>query len=422
MENVIFVRWDERPVRALIQAGVKPALVLESADLVYDNPDPALLKACATVYEVSSTDSTDEMSAVAVDLLQRGLRRAEVVCSHEQAVYGCGVLAQVLGDRADALVRAARVRDKRLMKAAVAAVGVPTAAFASVHDPADAAQVQAAVDRVPFPMVVKPVNGMATIATVRVNDRAALDAVLRSVDFGPSGIRSRHLTLEEFVEGEEFHVDAVWRGGKPWVFAVSRYFCPRIAIGSDKARRPVEAMNGSFLLPEDEHGELYAAIRSMHRDVNRALGIERGITHLEFFRRDGEIVFSEIANRVGGGGADLIVSQGFGQSLHDIWATELAGGSREDLDWREGGGTRHVGWFNAAPTESGVIERMPNPADILAIEGVTEVELLREQGTRITLAHPSVWCVFVGLEASTEGALLDLAERVSGGIDIPVVA
>ena len=88
-----------------------------------------------------------------------------------------------------------------------------------------------------------------------------------------SNLASRHLIAEEFIDGAELHIDAVWRDGEAWVFTVGRYFEPRLDLWLNGG------LDGGYLLPEEEHADLYQALRDFQDKINMALGITSGATH-----------------------------------------------------------------------------------------------------------------------------------------------
>lgn len=96
--------------------------------------------------------------------------------------------------------------------------------------------------------------------------------------------------LEEYVEGELFHADGLVTAGRVTDLVVSRY------IG-----KPVDFAAGAPIatgqLPADPRHTAFT------ERVVEALRIEAGCIHLEFFETAaGELVFLEVANRLGGGG------------------------------------------------------------------------------------------------------------------------
>lgn len=182
-----------------------------------------------------------------------------------------------LGLPGPSLTRTEQVRDKVLMKEALANSSLRTPMFVS-EPPAEG----------PLPWsgrtVLKPRQGASsegvTIHPTARQALAAYSALPDRVDY----------QLEEYVEGELLHADGLVKDGELIQLVVSRYL-----------NKPVDFLTGSPLgshqLPADErHWEFTAQAVS-------EVGIEEGCLHLEFFEtQNGELVFLEIANRLGGAG------------------------------------------------------------------------------------------------------------------------
>ena len=128
--RVVVCRWQSELVRALLDEGTEVVLVLERSDLRQMRVESGLRGRCAYEYVVSTLDSVEELSAVAVDLLDKG-GVDRVTSPTELGQFGAGYLAHLCGVVDDALVHVAH-RNKRLMKARVAEAGVATARFVSI--------------------------------------------------------------------------------------------------------------------------------------------------------------------------------------------------------------------------------------------------------------------------------------------------
>ncbi|MEU1401630.1 ATP-grasp domain-containing protein [Streptomyces sp. NPDC005728] len=358
------------------------------------------------VYYVSSFDALEELSAVAADLISEGVDIDKVMSSNEFSQYAAAYLAHLLSADQPSTSVVLATRDKRLMKRQARQAGLHTARTCSVPDPAalvdggdDAlAELESSVG---YPAVVKPANGWGTVSTTVARDREELRAALKDFRYAPE-LRSRHLLAEEYIDGEEFHVDAVWRDGEPWVFCVSRYVTPPLQL------REGAGPGLSVLLDEDDHAGLYAEVRELHRRLNEQLGLTRGPTHLEFFREygTGRLVFSEIASRLGGLTVAQLVGAAVGVDEREIAAHELLDGALSELPLRKSP-FRYVGMLNITPLRSGRVTRMPTRDELLAHDHVLDVSIGPGVGSEVTLGQSSASvCVMVIYGADSEDALL----------------
>ncbi|WP_236241609.1 acetyl-CoA carboxylase biotin carboxylase subunit family protein [Streptomyces sp. CC228A] len=167
------------------------------------------------------------------------------------------------------------VRDKVRMKEALAGSGLRHPRF--VREPSRCR---------PLPWtgrtVLKPRQGASSEdVTVHETARDALSAYWRLPD--PAAFQ-----LEEHIDGDILHADGLVQDGRLVDLSVSRY-----------VNKPVEYAAGT---PLGSHQEPHTPEqRAFAQQVVTALGIEEGSLHLEFFETaEGERVFLEVANRVGG--------------------------------------------------------------------------------------------------------------------------
>lgn len=354
--------------------------LLERADavhLVVDDAQAGLsaeaLAPFASVYRVTSLNSIEELSAVASDLLASGVTIDKVASAVEHTQHAAAYLAHLLGLGHPAPRVVANTRNKHLMKVQVAAAGVPVARHVSLRD------VGPGIDtaELGFPLVLKPVSGWGAASTMCIDDADQLAVALADYRYAPE-LPSHQLVAEQFIEGDELHIDAVWRNSEPWVFVVSRYYLPPLRQWLDGG------IDGSIVLHEDDHPELYTDLRTLQEQVNQAVGITRGATHMEVFVERGteRLVFSEIASRMGGGYIPALLGAHGGVHGRDLWAHELLDGAWHDL----APAPRrfpYVGAVNIAPTGSGTIAELPTREAVLAHQNVLDVSIVAGVGDQV---------------------------------------
>lgn len=405
--NVLLLKIDttqEVPLWLLERAD-RVYLVLDAFDAAREL-DPRIRSRVEKTYLVSSCDSIDEISAVAVDLLCNGVQIDKIATHTEFSQYAAGYLAGLLNVHNYSSEVALNTRDKRRMKQLIAGAGLATARFLSVSD-ASTASAKEIVDSVGLPLVLKPANGMSTMSTYRLDTAEELNWCLKGFTTRPE-IRSQQLIAEAFIHGEELHIDAIWRGGKPWIFYVSRYFVPRLEYFTNGG------INGSAMLNEDEYPELYARLRAFHDQVNLALSLEDGATHLEVFMdpQSGEITFSEIASRYGGASIFEMIRERCGVDERELWLHELTGRNLEELTLKPSAFS-HVGVINLGPRSSGYITELPDELALLADPNISSVTVSRSVGELVELHHPAVWCILTVIVADSEVELEAAAARIT---------
>ncbi|MDX2094282.1 MAG: ATP-grasp domain-containing protein [Kofleriaceae bacterium] len=177
-------------------------------------------------------------------------------------------------------------RDKQLMKERVAAAGlrVPRSERARSAD-----EVRAAADRMGYPVIVKPISGAGSADTYRVDSPQDLERVLVQTQ------HVREVSVEEFIDGEEFTYDTVCINGRPAFANVAQYLPRPLIARSNEWISPVIITVRELAQPA-----LHDGIRLGH-GVLSALGMGDGFTHMEWFKKaSGEVVFGEIGCRPGG--------------------------------------------------------------------------------------------------------------------------
>ena len=210
---------------------------------------------------------------------------------------------------------ARRFRDKSHMKDAFRAAGVPCARHRLCTTAEDA---RGFLDEVGFPVVAKPPAGMGARSTFRLDDADQLAAWLAADAPRPDA----PVLLEEFLVGREHSFESVWRDGEMLWWSVTRYL-----------PTPLEVLESPWiqwvvLAPRHVDTDEFADIAEVGPAAVRALGLETGLTHMEWFRRpDGSVAVSEVAARPPG--AQLLTATAWahgGRDLYGDWTRLMTTG------------------------------------------------------------------------------------------------
>jgi biotin carboxylase len=245
-------------------------------------------------------------------------------------------------------------RDKETMKLVLDAAGIRTPR----HARADTAeQVRDAVERIGYPIIVKPIAGAGSADTHRVNDRKELDAVL------PRLRHVREVSVEEFIEGEEFTFDTVCNDGQIAFHNICSYR-PRPLIA-----RQLEWISPQTVALRNPDVPYLEAGRKLGESVLKAMNFRSGFTHMEWhLKADGEAVFGEIAARPPGAFTVDIMNYASDLDLFRGWAeVELHGRFTQAIERR----------YNCAS----IFKRARGQGRIQRIEGLGE--LMAEFGPHI---------------------------------------
>jgi len=258
-------------------------------------------------------DLWDEQAVI--DQVRRWVRGAEihrVECLWEPGMLLAARLREALGASGMRVSETVPLRDKEAMKQMLDRDGIRTPRHARA---ASGREVRACAERIGFSLIVKPIAGAGSADTHRVANQQALEQVLR---------RIRHVqevSVEEFIEGEEFTFDTICAGGEI-LFENVAWYRPKPLI----ARTQAWISPQTVTLREIDDPQLAAGC-AMGRAVLRALSIETGFSHMEWFRTPaGEAVFGEIGGRPPGARSVDIMNFASDIDVYRGWAEAVCHG------------------------------------------------------------------------------------------------
>jgi hypothetical protein len=174
-------------------------------------------------------------------------------------------------------------RDKTAMKEVLQRAGVRTPQHFRA---ASVSEVREAAEQIGFPLIVKPVAGAGSADTYRLDGRDDLEGALPRLRHVPE------VSVEEFIDGQEYTFDAICHGGKIAFHNIS-WYRPRPLIA-----RTLEWTSPQTLALRNVEAPHLHPGAAMGVRVLEALGFQAGFTHMEWFLKDdGEAIFGEIGAR-----------------------------------------------------------------------------------------------------------------------------
>ncbi|MDH5500801.1 MAG: ATP-grasp domain-containing protein, partial [Gammaproteobacteria bacterium] len=213
----------------------------------------------------------------------RGKNLDRVECLWEPGIMLAAELRQHFGVPGLSVDQAKCFRDKEAMKLALDVAGVRTPRHVATNSVAGCWE---AAEAIGFPLILKPIAGAGSADTYRVNNSEELRSVL------PLLRHVQTVSVEEFVDGEEFTFDTITVNGKIAYYNIAWY-----------RPRPLIARSNEWISPQVialrnvDQPDLAEGIKMGH-DVIRALNFDTGFTHMEWYRKsNGEVVFGEIGAR-----------------------------------------------------------------------------------------------------------------------------
>jgi biotin carboxylase len=197
-------------------------------------------------------------------------------------------------------------RDKLAMRMQAAAHGILVPAFTRLFPYDDIRDFFAHCTP---PWLLKPRMEASAVGIRKLHDQEQL---WRTLD-GLNDLQSHHL-LEQFIDGDVYHVDSIVVDGQVLFTECHRYHKP-----------PFEVYHGGGLFRSStlERGSREEQeLGQLTQQITTSLGMAAGILHTEFIRAatDGRFYFLETAARVGGAYIAEMVAAATGLNLWREWA------------------------------------------------------------------------------------------------------
>ncbi len=254
-----------------------------------------------------------------------------VIGVDEASVLAAAQVATRLGVARNPVSAVAATRDKRRLREALTAAGVPQPTWMETRWHGDAAAAGVAAAAVGLPCVVKPVDLSASRGVIRADTEAELvtamarvDSLLRRPELcGPTS--DRPLLVESFVPGAEIAVEGLLSDGELTVLAI---FDKPDPLDGPHFEETI------YVAPSRQPEGILAEAVTVTRAALAAIGLHDGPIHAELRLSPAGPVFLEVAARSIGGrcssalriraGADRDVARG---ADHPARVSDAGGGS-----------------------------------------------------------------------------------------------
>lgn len=253
-------------------------------------------------------------------LRQRGQRVDLLLGTFEELQVPLGEVRDRLGIPGMSAAVAENFRDKSRMKEVLREHGLPCARHRLATSESQAGLFAGEVG---YPLIAKPPAGSGARGTYRISSGVELALLLTQIPPSPE----RPLLLEEFVAGEEHSFDSMSLGGSMVWSSINHYFPSAL----DVVREPW--IQWCVLLPRESDHPSYRGIQAAAQPALTALGMDRGLSHMEWFRRnDGTVAISEVGARPPGARFMNLISWAHDFDLFGAWAEAMVFGRFEPRD------------------------------------------------------------------------------------------
>lgn len=268
----------------------------------------------------SPTDFSKTMFEIACIDLYATFQYSRIIIFDEGDLVFAATLRSYFNLYGQTVNSALAYRDKLLMKRYVAEAGISVPTHCEVSSVA--ATLRFAHEH-GYPFVFKPIDGAGSVDTHVFKDEADLRRVLTERDYFNHS-HPNNFMVEKFINGDMYHIDGIVYNGEIIVVHPSGY-----------TNTCLEFMNGKplgdYMLTVQN--PLFVRLNEFSRKVIRSLpSPDSFVFHLEVFHTlADEIVFCEIASRVGGADINLTWKECLGINLRKEFF-RLQAGLRPTID------------------------------------------------------------------------------------------
>lgn len=394
MKNLVFL-WDYRDLFSTISkySNYNKIVIVDKNRRSFD--DCRLLQCFNEIIEVNNIYDKKEMHKTIEWIIDKKGEIEAILAPFEGIVEMGGYLRtsfNIQGLKEDV---ADKFRNKFVMKDEVRKNDVKTANSKIINDINEAKEF---VNENKYPVILKPLYGYATLSTYKIDNENELNSVFKEInETCLDNLKEKGFLMEQYIKGEEYYCDSIIIDGKVVFETVSKYLfnCIDTIANIDK---PV----GGILYPND-YNEVESSIKAINKKVIKALGIERSICHMEVFvEESGQVVFSEIAARIGGG--EVIppcTLNSYGINMYDAFVElEFNEFNQKPKDCKD-----VFTGFVMLPIKEGKVVAISNE-DYLKDEKVVYIDINRKVGDVVKLDNSSNDKTgFIVLESNSEEGL-----------------
>ena len=280
---------------------------LISADPI-DRLPAALRERLAAFQRISSPLSPVHIAEAILAMAPRLGHPDQLVSTLEQLQVPLAQVRAVLGIPGMTEQAAINFRDKSQMKDVLREAGLPVARHRLVEGvDAGIRFFRESGGR----LVIKPPAGAGAKGTFQVRSEREVSDVLRRLSPRPG----RPVLCEEFIQGVERTLEVASLAGRPVWWSSTRYDPTPLHVLENPW------IQWTITLPREQDDPADAEVRRLGFAALRALGMETGLSHMEWFRRaDGTIAISEIGARPPGAQIVSLMSYAHDKDMFRAWA------------------------------------------------------------------------------------------------------
>jgi hypothetical protein len=263
------------------------------------------------VYDVHDAD---QLLAAARRLTERHGSLAQIVTVQETLLKPVAEISEVLGLPGFSADTVSRALDKSRLKGILVEAGIGTARDQVISSANNARQF---VEKVGFPIVLKPLRGSGGLATWCIHNTEQIELALNLMM--PS-IESPVLA-EEYLCGQELCIDTITIENDPKFYSIC-YYRPSIMTALENPE-----IQWTCVMPRDISGDEYREFIEEGLRAIRALSVGSAMTHLEGFLLDGGgVCFTDATLRPAGARIGPMLAFAYDVDPYSAWARAVIDG------------------------------------------------------------------------------------------------
>lgn len=202
-------------------------------------------------------------------------------------------------------------RDKSVMKSVLRANGLPCAKH---QQSGSLEQARQFANQCGYPVIIKPLDGAGAKGTFRCENDEHLAQCWSHLEPGSDN----PVVLEEFITGKEHSFDSICINGQMIWSSISHYSPGPLEV----VREPW--IQWCVMIPREYDLPQYQPVKKIAQSALSALGMETGLSHMEWFLRpDGSIAISEVGARPPGAQFTTLISYAHDFDLYRAWAEAI---------------------------------------------------------------------------------------------------
>ncbi len=316
MRNFIFIspHFPTNYENFCVQLHENGVNVFGIGDTPYENLTDSLKTALTEYYKVDSMEDYDQMYRAVAFLCYKHGSMDGLESNNEYWLEQDARLRTDFNIPGMKTADMEHVKYKSKMKPYYAKAGIPTARY---HLVTDLTENLAFVEKVGYPVIVKPDNGVGATTTYKLKSEDELRA------FHEEDFHGVQFIMEEFVPGEIYSYDAIMNSKGEPIFETGNH-TPISIMDS------VNNHDDSVFYIEKHIAD---DVRAAGRAAVKSFGVKSRFVHFEFFRltedhdylgKKGKIIGLEVNYRPSGGFTPDMINYAYSTDVYKDWADMVA--------------------------------------------------------------------------------------------------